>query len=471
MTGPIMVVDDDENLRWVTQTQLEDAGYQVLTLPNGETALSALDKQRPSLVLTDLKMPGISGIELLERIRTQEPDIPVILMTAFGTIQSAVQAVKAGAYDYLTKPIDAEELLIVVGRALERQKLVEEVANLRQNLDRKYGFENIIGQSDALLSVLDLAARAARTNSTILIRAETGTGKELLARAIHFNSLRKDKPFVTINCGAIPKDLLESELFGHVKGSFTGAVAHKRGRIEMADGGTLFLDEIGEMPLELQVKILRVIQQGEIEKVGGTGPSKVDVRIIAATHRNLQAMIEDETFREDLYYRLAVIPLELPPLRERAEDIPELVQHFFVRTRERLQRPDIVLPQHLIQHFQNYRWPGNIRELENVIERVLVLAPGPEITLADLPEFLRQEHSPLDTLNLNLPAQGVSLEAIERELLLHALHKFRWNQTHAAKYLDISRKALIYRMEKHGIKRPGALSNDDSEASELPERD
>jgi transcriptional regulator with PAS, ATPase and Fis domain len=353
-----------------------------------------------------------------------------------------------------------------VSRALERQKLIEEVATLRQNLDRKYGFENIIGHSDALLSVLDMAARAARTNSTILIRAETGTGKELLARAIHFNSLRKDKPFVTINCGAIPKDLLESELFGHVKGSFTGAVSHKKGRIELAHGGTLFLDEIGEMPLELQVKILRVIQQGEIEKIGGTEPGKVDVRIIAATHRNLQAMLEDETFREDLYYRLAVIPLELPPLRERAEDIPELVQYFFVRTREKLQRPEIVLPQHLMKYFQNYRWPGNIRELENVIERILVLAPGPEITLSDLPDFLRQEHVSVDTLNLDLPPQGVSLEAIEKELLLRALHKFKWNQTHAAKYLDISRKALIYRMDKHGIKRPDAVAVDDYEAED-----
>jgi two-component system NtrC family response regulator len=471
MTGPILVVDDDENLRWVTKTQLEDVGYPVITVPNGEAALTALDAQRPSLVLTDLKMPGMSGIDLLERIRAQDSDIPVVLITAFGTIQTAVQAVKAGAYDYLTKPIDPEELLIVVSRALERQKLVEEVASLRRNLDRKYGFENIIGHSDALLSVLDMAARAARTNSTILIRAETGTGKELLARAIHFNSLRKDKPFVTINCGAIPKDLLESELFGHAKGSFTGAVAHKRGRIELADGGTLFLDEIGEMPLELQVKMLRVIQQGEIEKIGATEPTRVDVRIIAATHRNLQAMIDDETFREDLYYRLVVIPLELPPLRERAEDIPELVQYFFVRTRDKLQRPEMILPQHLLKYFQNYRWPGNIRELENVIERVLVLAPGPEIALADLPDFLRQEHVSVDTLNLDLPPQGVSLEAIEKELLLRALRKFNWNQTHAARYLDISRKALIYRMEKHGIQRPDALAPDEGGAPELADNE
>jgi DNA-binding NtrC family response regulator len=469
MNDTILVVDDDENLRWVTQTQLEDAGYLVSTVPSGEAALIALNKQRPSLVLTDLKMPGISGLELLQQIRSQEPDLPVVMMTAFGTIQSAVQAVKAGAYDYLTKPIDQEDLLLVVNRALERQKLVEEVTNLRQNLDRKYGFENIIGHSEALLSVLEMAARAARTNSTILISAETGTGKELLARAIHYNSLRKEKPFVTINCGAIPKDLLESELFGHVKGSFTGAMAHKRGKIELADGGTLFLDEIGEMPLELQVKMLRLIQQGEIEKVGATEPSKVDVRIIAATHRNLQAMIEDQTFREDLYYRLAVIPLELPPLRERAEDVPELVQHFFVKTRERVGRPEVVLPQQVIKYFQNYRWPGNVRELENIIERIVVLAPGDEIQVADLPDYLRREHVSVDTLNLDLPQQGVSLEAIEKELLVRALQKFNWNQTHAARYLDISRKALIYRMEKHGIKRPRGVEADDKEDPDLVE--
>jgi len=469
MNEHILVVDDDENLRWVTQTQLEDAGYLVSTVASGEAALIALDKHRPSLVLTDLKMPGISGLELLQQIRSQEPDLPVVIMTAFGTIQSAVQAVKAGAYDYLTKPIDQEDLLLVVNRALERQKLVEEVTNLRQSLDRKYGFENIIGHSEALLSVLEMAARAARTNSTILISAETGTGKELLARAIHYNSLRKEKPFVTINCGAIPKDLLESELFGHVKGSFTGAMAHKRGKIEIADGGTLFLDEIGEMPLELQVKMLRLIQQGEIEKVGATEPNKVDVRIIAATHRNLQAMIEDQAFREDLYYRLAVIPLELPPLRERAEDIPELVQYFFVKTRERVGRPEVVLPPQVIRYFQNYRWPGNVRELENIIERIVVLAPGNEIQVADLPDYLRREHVSVDTLNLDLPQQGVSLEAIEKELLVRALQKFNWNQTHAARYLDISRKALIYRMEKHRIKRPRGVEADDKEDPDLLE--
>jgi two-component system NtrC family response regulator len=328
------------------------------------------------------------------------------------------------------------------------------VHTLRQSLDEKYGFENIIGRSGSLLAVLDMAGRAARTDSTVLIRAETGTGKELLARAIHFNSPRKKKPFVTINCGAIPKDLLESELFGHVKGSFTGAMADKLGKIELAHSGTLFLDEIGEMPLELQVKVLRLIQQGEIDKIGATQPIRVDVRIVAATHRNLQAMIEDGAFREDLYYRLAVIPLSLPPLRERADDIPELVQHFFMRAKAKVGRTKATLPPSLLKYFQNYRWPGNVRELENVIERIVVLSPQDEITLADLPDFLRREHSPVDTLQLPLPPQGISLEAVEKELIERALQKFHWNQTHTAKYLDISRKTLMYRMDKHSIKRP-----------------
>jgi DNA-binding NtrC family response regulator len=462
----ILVVDDDDNLRWVLQTQLEQMGYTVTTAADDAEALERIDKDPPALVLTDLKMPRISGMELLEQIRRDYPEIPVLIITAFGTIQSAVQAMKSGAYDYLTKPIDYDELGIAVSRVLEHFRLVREVQELRASLDRKYGFENIVGHSESLLSLLDTAARAAQSNSTILIHAETGTGKELLARAIHFNSRRRDKPFVTINCGAIPRDLLESELFGHVKGSFTGAMAHKAGKIDLADRGTLFLDEIGEMPGDLQVKVLRLLQQGELEKVGATSPIKVDVRFVAATHRNLHTMIEDGTFREDLYYRLVVIPLELPPLRDRAEDIPKLVQHFFVNLKEEQGRPDLVLPASLLPRFQDYRWPGNIRELENVIERVVVLARGDEITLADLPDFLRREKPAIDMLQLELPAKGVSLEAVEKELILWALDKFRGNQTHAAKYLDVSRKALIYRMEKHGIRKKPA---EDEEEIESPD--
>lgn len=454
----ILIVDDDENLRWVLQTQLEDAGFAVDAAPDAAAALELIESLKPQLVITDLRMPGLSGLDLLQRLRESDPELPVIVLTAFGTIQSAVEAMASGAANYLTKPVNFEELSIVVSRALERSRLLQEVRTLRENLDRKYGFESIIGHSEVLLSVLDMAARAARTGSTILIQGETGTGKELLARAIHQNSPRAQRPFVTINCGAIPRELIESELFGHLRGSFTGAIANKLGKAEAAHLGTLFLDEIGELPLELQAKMLRLIQQGEIEKIGAASASRVDVRIIAATHRNLQAMIEDQTFREDLYYRLAVIPLELPPLRERRDDIPELLQHFFLAARKRVGRPDIVLPERLLPLFCAYRWPGNIREMENIIERLVVLSPGAEIRESDLPDFMRGSETRTASLNLDLPPQGISLEAVEKELILKALEISNWNQTHAARFLDLSRKTLIYRMEKHGIRRTNGES-------------
>jgi len=454
MTNRILVVDDDESLRRVLQVQLEQEGYSVDSAASTQQAFSLLQLRWYDLVITDLKMPGLSGMELLKQVKSQYPQTVVIVLTAFGTVETAVEAVKAGAYDFLTKPVHPDELSLVVARALDHLRLIEEVRVLRANLNQKYGFESIQGHSDALLHALDVAARAARTNSTLLIRGETGTGKELLARAIHFNSPRKDGPLITINCGAIPKDLLESELFGHRKGAFTGAVSDKKGKIEMADGGTLFLDEIGEMAPELQVKLLRLIQAGEIEKIGSEPGYQVDVRIIAATHRDLRAMIEDGTFREDLYYRLAVIPLVLPPLRERTEDIPDLVQYFFARSQQKNGRPNMVMPATLLPYFVRYRWPGNVRELENAVEHVVVLARGDEVTLHDLPEFLREARACVDALEINLPLQGISLEAIEKELILKALEKFDWNQTHAARYLDISRKTLIYRMDRHGIRRP-----------------
>ncbi len=452
----ILVVDDDESLRRVTQVQLEQEGYTVTTAADGEQALALLEKSPQDLVISDLKMPGISGIDLLREIRQLYPEVVVILVTAFGTIESAVEAMKLGAFDYITKPVNPDALRLTVRRTLEHVRLREEVRTLRGSLDEKYGFENIIGRSAPLLYVLETAARAAQSDATVLIRGETGTGKELLAKGIHFNSSRKNKPFLIINCAAIPGELLESELFGHLKGSFTGALAHKKGKVEMADGGTLFLDEIGDVPLALQVKLLRLIQEREIEKIGESRPVKIDVRIIAATHRNLRAMVEDGTFREDLYYRLNVIPLEMPPLRERQEDIPELVSHFFARSRQKHGREELVLPDSLMPYFRAYRWPGNVRELENVMERLVVLARGPQVTVEDLPEALRRERPQLEPLALELPPEGISLEALEKELIRKALEKFEGNQTRAARYLDLSRKTLIYRMEKHGLHRAGA---------------
>jgi two-component system NtrC family response regulator len=448
----ILIVDDDDNLRRVMQLQLEEAGYEVITATNAERAIALVDEQCPALVITDLKMAGSSGLDVLKSIRAEHPETTVVMVTAFGTVETAVEAMRSGAYDYITKPLDFQQLVLTVNRALEHQQLVNEVRILRSALDEKYGFESIIGHSRALVRVLEVASRVAQRDSTVLIRGETGTGKELLARAIHQNSRRKHQPFITINSGAIPKELMESELFGHTKGSFTGAVAPKRGKVEMADGGTLFLDEIGEMPLELQVKLLRLIQNGEIEKVGATGLTRVDTRIIAATHRNLQALIEDGTFREDLYYRLAVVPLELPPLRERFEDIPELVQRLFLKSRQRNDLPNLKLPAPLIPYFSGYRWPGNVRELENVVERLVVLSIGDEIAFSDLPGFLQHQKSELNKIQFELPEHGISLEGIEEELILKALQRFDWNQTQAAKYLDISRRTLIYRMEKFGLR-------------------
>ena len=452
--GRILVVDDDPSLRRVLQVQLEHEGYEVVMAASAQQTLSVLQLRPFDLLITDLKMPGMSGLDLLKHARSQYPQTIIIMLTAFGTVDSAVEAMKAGAYDYLTKPVHPDEMSVVVHRALEHVHLVEQVRTLRLSLNQKYGFENILGRSDVLLEVLDTAVRAAHSNSTVLIRGETGTGKELLARAIHFNSSRSSKPLVTINCGAIPKDLLESELFGHKRGAFTGAFADKKGRIESADGGTLFLDEIAEITPDLQVKLLRLIQEGEIEKIGNEVKTRVDVRILAATHRNLQAMIEDGTFREDLYYRLAVIPLVMPPLRERTEDIPDLVQHFFRKSQEKNKRPELVMSPNLLPYFVQYRWPGNVRELENILERIVVLARGTDIAVEDLPQFLREERPVADALEITLSPQGVSLEAIEKELIMKALHKCDWNQTRAARYLDISRKTLIYRIEKHGIQEP-----------------
>jgi two-component system NtrC family response regulator len=452
--GRILVVDDDPSLRRVLQVQLEQEGFEVAVTASAQQTLSVLQLRHFDLVITDLRMPGMSGLELLRHARLQYPQTIIVMLTAFGTVDTAVEAMKAGAYDYLTKPVHPDEMLLVVRRALEHLRLIEQVRTLRLSLNKKYGFENILGRSDVLLEVLDMAERAAHSNSTVLIRGETGTGKELLARAIHFNSSRRDNPLVTINCGAIPKELLESELFGHKRGAFTGAVADKKGRIELADGGTLFLDEVAEMSPDLQVKLLRLVQEGEIEKVGSEVKAKVNVRIIAATHRELQAMIEDGTFREDLYYRLAVIPLVMPPLRERPEDIPDLVQRFFRKSQQKNERPDLAMSPALLPYFVGYRWPGNVRELENVVERIVVLARGKDITVEDLPQFLRREKAGVDALEIDLPPRGISLEAIEKELILKALNRCDWNQTQAAHYLDISRKTLIYRIEKHGIKKP-----------------
>jgi DNA-binding NtrC family response regulator len=446
----ILVVDDDQSLRRVMKMQLEEAGYEVTLAASGDEAFRLLSELRSSLVITDLQMPT-SGLDLLRQISTSEIDTTVIVITAFGTVETAVEAMRLGAYDYVTKPLDFEALVLVVHRAMERQGLLEEVRTLRSVLDQRHGFEGITGRAKNFLRVLDQAARVSQHDATVLIQGETGTGKELIARAIHRNSRRRTKSFIPINCGAIPKDLIESELFGYTRGAFTGAVADKQGRIEAANGGTLFLDEVGELSLDAQVKLLRVQQEGEISKIGALKTVQVDIRIVAATHRNLAAMVEDGTFREDLYYRLTVVPLQIPALRERREDIPELIDVLLKRTRARHNLPDIRLSPAVVQRLTSYSWPGNVRQLENVIERLLVLATSDLVTELELPSELK--HHPLNQgpLWFELPENGISLEAVEKELIVRALDRCHGNQTHAARYLDLSRRTLIYRMEKFGI--------------------
>jgi DNA-binding NtrC family response regulator len=449
-SGRILIVEDDESLRMVMRVQLEREGYETSSASSAEDALPVLEKSSHSLVITDLHLPGISGIELLKKVRQDYPDTAVIVMTAYGTIQTAVEAMKAGAYDYITKPVHPFEFKTLVKRSMDHHRLLEEVQVLRRALDEKYGFEAIIGAAPSLLDSLDVAARVASTDATVLIYGETGTGKELVAKAIHLRSSRRERPFMTINCGAIPRELLESELFGHLKGSFTGALTHKKGKVEIADGGTVLLDEIGEMPLELQVRILRLIQEHEIEKIGASSPIKVDVRIVAATHRELAGMVKAGTFREDLYYRLLVVPINLPPLRERAGDIPILVQYFLDKCKSKHGRADLNMSPDLLSYFTNYAWPGNVRQLENAVERLVLLTRSSEIAPADLPDFLQAAiPPPVESVPIALPEGGVNLETLEKDLILQALKKYAGNQTRAAQYLNMSRRALAYRLEKY----------------------
>jgi len=429
--------------------QLRKEGYETASAPDASTGLAILEQSPQHLVIADLKLPDMSGVELLKRIHPDYPGTVVVVMTAFGTVQSAVEAMKAGAYDYMVKPIYPYDLKALVSRALEHHRLIEEVQVLRTSLDEKYGFEQIVGSSTSLLESLDVARRVADTDATVLIHGETGTGKELIANAMPLLSSRRNRPFLTINCAAIPRELLESELFGYLKGSFTGALTHKKGKVEMVDGGTLLLDEIGEMPLDLQVRILRLIHAKEIEKVGATSPTKVDVRIIAATHRDLAEMVKRGLFREDLYYRLLVVPIEVPPLRERVGDVPELVRYFFSKFKEKHHRLDLNLPEQMLPYFSNYSWPGNVRQLENVVERIVLLTRTSEITPEALPKFLSFVESRNEVVRPDLPDEGVNLWALERDLILRVLNKFAGNQSNAARYLGLSRRTLAYRLKKY----------------------
>lgn len=458
MTRPrtILAIDDDDSLRRVVEYNLMEEGYRVITAADGPSGLEAYQREAVDVVLTDIRMPGIEGIELLARLKAMQPELPVIMLTAFGTIDSAVEAMRLGAFDYLTKPFSRDQLRASVRKALEVAELRSENRQLREVVSERFSFANMIAGSRAMRAVSDTASRVAQTDTTVLLVGESGTGKELLARAIHFNSGRARGAFVTVNCAAIPEQLLESELFGHRRGSFTGAVADKRGKFEMANGGTVFLDEIGELAPLLQVKLLRVLQEREIDKVGETRPIKVDVRVLAATNRDLEKMIAGGTFREDLYYRLAVVSIRMPPLRERVDDIPLLVDAFLEKHAQRLGHARPAIQKDVYSAFNLYSWPGNIRELENVVERALVLDKDGVIGLDDLPDRLRTPAQRIGNVRIELPDEGISLEKVERELILTALEKHDWNQTRAAAYLDVTRSTLLYRMQKYALEREKA---------------
>lgn len=448
----ILIVDDEKNMRWALEKALRPAGYETISAAGGPEGLKLAASENPDLVLLDLKMPGMDGLEVLGKLKELNPKLPVIMITAHGTMETAVEAMKAGAYDYISKPFDVEEMKLTIAKALEVQALAKEVAHLRSELERKYSFENIIGKSDRMQAVFDLIERVADTLASVIIYGESGTGKELVARAIHYRSSRKNKPYIQVNCAALPETLLESELFGHEKGAFTGAISRKPGRFELADGGTLFLDEIGDLSPAVQVKLLRVLQEKTFERVGGVETIKVDVRIIAATNRDLAEAIKEGAFREDLYYRLNVVPIKLPPLRERGEDLPLLIDYFLKRydPAGRLQG----LAPEAAKRMVEYWWPGNVRELENAIERASIIARGDRIGFDDLPqEIVRGEGAPARrAAAFQLPEEGISLEDVERDLIRQALERSGGNQTRAAKLLGISRHTLIYRMEKHGLK-------------------
>ena len=443
----ILIIDDDTSLRRVLEYNLQEEGYEVFAAADGAAGLILFDEEQPELVITDLKMPGMSGFQVLAGVKSRAPETPVIVITAFGAVETAVEAMKLGAYDYITKPFNRDELKLAVKKALEMRGLSEENRRLREELAERAEFRNIVGISRKMEQVFQIVRKVADTEATVLITGESGTGKELVAGAIHSLSSRRAAPFVAINCAAIPRDLLESELFGHVKGAFTGAIRDKPGKFQLADGGTLFLDEVGELPVELQPKLLRAIQERIVEPVGGTSPKKLDVRVVAATNIDLEKAIAAGDFREDLYYRLAVIPLHLPPLRERREDIPLLIRHFAAKHGGH----SVTLTAEAMEALRGYPWPGNVRELENTVERMLILRNGDVIEAGELPDKIRGKTEMPGGGVLNLPADGYPLEQLEREIVVEALERNDWNQTAAARFLRIPRHTLIYRMEKYHI--------------------
>jgi DNA-binding NtrC family response regulator len=456
--GTVLVVDDDESLRSVIEYSLRERGHTVVAVGSGTEALRCLSEGF-DLVITDVLIGDVSGLDVLAETKARSPETAVIVITAYGAIEDAVRAMKLGALDYLTKPFDLEALALVVEKALRYRALAAENLRLRSELTERFSFENIIGVSANMQAVFATLRTVAASDATVLVTGETGTGKELVARALHHNSARRDGPFVAVNCAAIPETLLESELFGHMKGAFTGAVQNKKGKFEIANGGTLFLDEVAELGGALQAKILRALQEREIEPLGSTAPRRVDVRVVAATNRDLASAVTAGTFRNDLFYRLAVVPIMLPLLRERVEDIPLLVSHFL---RKHAKGRDVGVAPDALALLRAYHWPGNVRELENVCERIVIFLSGDTVTAADLPDNIKARRSAA-AFSVELPEQGISLDEVEKAVIVQALERSKWNRSQAARFLRVPRHILLYRMQKFGLTDARDVSEEPSE--------
>jgi two-component system, NtrC family, response regulator AtoC len=446
----ILVVDDEKNMRWALERALKAQGYEVYQAEDGKQGLEAALHIRPELVILDLKMPEMDGLAVLTALKEQVPEIMVVMITAHGSTASAVEAMKLGAYDYINKPFDIDELKLVVAKALEVENLKATVQRLEHEVKERYSFQNIIGKGQVIQNIFALIERIADTNATVLIQGESGTGKELVARALHYSSNRKNNPFIQVNCAALPESLLESELFGHEKGAFTGAIAQRQGRFELANGGTIFLDEIGEISPQVQVKLLRVIQERSFERIGGQQTINIDVRVVAATNKDLAVEMREGRFREDLFYRLNVIPLHMPSLRERKEDIPLLIEHF-LKKYDPKRRISSVHPAAL-KLLVDYYWPGNVRELENTMERLAIVTPGATIEASDIPaEFRHSRVLPGPEVRFMMPESGLDLEQVEKAFITQALELAQGNKSKAAKLLGLTRHTLLYRIEKHNL--------------------
>ncbi len=452
----VLLADDDESLRRVLEFQLAENGFRVLTASDGTEALEIFTVNEIDCVITDLRMPRLSGLDLLKRLKAIRQETPVIVITAFGEVETAVSAMRAGAFDYVTKPFNRDEILLTIERALSFGETIRENRELRKLVNESFRIKSVVGDSPKMREVLSVVERVAKADITVLITGESGTGKELIAKGIHFSGRRSEKPFIAVNCATIPETLIESELFGYKRGAFTGASSDTKGKFEEANGGTLFLDEISAMPLGLQPHLLRVLQEQEIVRLGESKPRKIDVRIIAATNRSLETMIEDGAFREDLYFRLAVVPVNLPPLRERREDVPLLIECFLAKAKTKYGFNDLNIEREVFAALSNYSFPGNVRELKNLIERMVVLSDGDKIAVEDLPENIRQPRPNVGNVILELPPEGVSFDGIEREIIRRALEMHNGNRTRAARYLDITRSALLYRMQKYDLGLGGA---------------